>query len=296
MKNLDSKTWRLIEVLIISLLVVFTQGCSTEKRALKARTKLEQKGLDGPRAWPKNYTYDEYVKKMNSYRFRQSFYKKRATQARIAKDKKTQQILNNNVEKYDKKISELKKDKRFYRVYAINDKKIQAQIKANEKTTKLLEKQNKKIDNQAKDREQEVTKQGKELERQKNERTKDRLKRFEKKEKELAQKAKLYAEAIEGKQVELDDLTAIAEDPENIKDATLKEAVADMQKELQQLKDKQAVNNEDLEYVTQELEKLTEANKKEKENKKEDKESQMKLSKDLQEQNTSNNTQDSIPN
>lgn len=276
--NIKTKIW----LLLAAIIVLFVSGCSTERRANKAVARVNAMGEQAVRPWPKNYSFDEYSRMLKSAKVRRKVYKRRASQAQKAGNNKMAGIMNNNVKNYKKKIKRLKKDKSFYRVYVINEKKVKIQLKESEKAMKKKQKTPElKMDNSSKKREKEIAKRRKKNEKEGQKRLDDKKKRLEEEKKDFTEKVESYGNTIENKQKELDELQSIANLPENRNDVTLKEAINDLTRQVKMLKYKKKEFENNLNKVTLELDKLIEEHytpEEEKQKKKED--SQMILSTD----------------
>lgn len=293
LKIKSQQNWLFLAVIIILSLT----GCNSEKRATRALMRLDAKGKNVVRPWPQNYTFEEYCKMMDSSRFLNKLYKSREDQAQKVGDKRTADIMNYNVKQYKKKIKHLKNDKRFYKIYRLNDKKINAQLKESEKAVKRQKKQKVRQDNTEKKRQKEFEKRSRKNIKENQKRLDDKKKRLENNKNEYAEQVNSYHKTIEDKQEELNDIQEIANDPENRNDATLKEAIDDLTRQIKTLKYKKQELEKSLESVTTELDQFVEKYYSPKEEeKKKDKDSQMILRTDpIQLQTPPDNHSDSIP-
>lgn len=131
--------WLLLVILTSTLL----GACSREKRVTKALMRYDQNSSNHKRAWPYNYTYQEYAYELDNAKIRQEFYRKRKLQAQISDNKKTAEIMGNNIQKYQKKIDRLEDDKEFYRIYRLRSQEVDLKIKQAKRSQREIEKNDK---------------------------------------------------------------------------------------------------------------------------------------------------------
>lgn len=134
-------------IVLLTLTLLLSYACDSQKRVTAALLKLERsEDYKKTRSWPQNYTFGQYSDQLDDAKLRKAFYEKRKTQAFIARDKKTVDVMQDNIKAYDKTIERLKKDKKFYKIYKLRSKNVQLKIKEENKTKHALEKQKLKLD------------------------------------------------------------------------------------------------------------------------------------------------------
>lgn len=213
MINPISQTYRKIIILIIATsFTALNTSCDSQKRVSKALQKLESnKGHQKIRSWPYNYTFHEYSEQLDDAELRQAFYEKRKTQALIAKDKKTAEVMQNNIETYQRTIDRLKDDKKFYKIYKLRSKEVELKIKEENKTKKAIEKQKLKLDRDKLRENKAAYREKKKLYNAQQQAIKERRKALEK-DKKKAEKAKEeHLNKIKDKKKEIDNLYKVIE-------------------------------------------------------------------------------------
>lgn len=255
-----SQKWPLLWLLLAAIIVISQPSCNTEKRVAKRLMKLDKDNLNTKRPWPYNYTYHEYVQMLDNAKIRQEFYRKRSLQARIAKDKRTQDTMDDNVKEYQNTIDRLEKDSQFHKIYKLREREILVKIKKEKKTQKEIEKQKIRIDKKALARQKEVLKRSEQNIKERQQRLNEKKKRLEDEKKEYANKNKANNLALKQKRKELSQLHKIADESGTPDDPNFVEGLNILTDEIQQLEiEKQGIEQK-IDALTLEIEEFIEEN------------------------------------
>ena len=203
--------WYILWLLMATIIIISQPSCNSEKRVAKQLQNLDRDDLNKKRPWPYNYTYQEYVQILDNAKIRQETYKKRYLQAGLVNDKHTQEMMKNNIAKYQKKIDRLEEDSQFHKIYKLREREIQVKIKNEEKNQDEIKKQQLGLDKAKEAKKKSITKQRKQM-------VKDRQKRLEEKEGRIIDKKikyqkenKIIDQEITQKKKERDQIQEIAE-------------------------------------------------------------------------------------
>ena len=248
-----SQKWTLLWLLLAAIIVISQPSCNTEKKVAKKLMKLDQDQLNTIRPWPYNYTYQNYVQMLDNAKIRQEFYRKRELQARIADDKRTQNMMNDNVDEYQKTIERLEKDHHFYKIYKLREHEIQVKIKKEQKIQKDIEKQKYRVDKNALARQ-------KELEKRREQGIKDRIDRLDEKanrlkaeKKEYITESKEISKTLKQKTKELAQLQEIANASDDPNDPNFVEGISILTLNISQLEIKKQDLDEKVDTLTLEI-------------------------------------------
>ncbi len=207
MPHKDIKPWEILCFIILGAWVFSFYSCDSQKRVTKALLKLERsEEYKTTRSWPHNYTFQEYSNRLNETKIQQAFYEKRKVQARIAKDKKTEKILENNIAQYQKTIDTYQKDKKFYKIYKLQSKDVKLKVKEENATQKALEKQKTKLDHKALRKQKELLKKHKTQNKNRELALKAKRRSLKKKRKEAEKERKEYLNSIKEKRQVLKEI------------------------------------------------------------------------------------------
>ena len=204
--------FNLNKLLLLALALALMSACDSQKRVSKALLKLEKSDeYKKTRSWPQNYTFGEYSEQLDDAKLRKAFYEKRKTQAIIAKNRKMVDVMQNNIEQYDKTIDRLKSDKKFYKIYKLRSKKVKLKIKEENKTKRALEKQKSKLDRKAIRANKEKLKKHKKNNREQARKVKEKRKELEKRKDNVIKKKEAHLKQIEDKRKEIKRLEKLKE-------------------------------------------------------------------------------------
>lgn len=247
-------------LLMVAIITITQPSCNTEKRVTKKLLKLEKGDLNKVRPWPHNYTYHEYVQKLDNAKIRQEFYRKRALQARIAEDKVTEKVMNDNVDEYEKTITNLERDKQFYKIYKLREQEIHVKIKQEQKVQKDIAKQKDRIDKEALQREKDDNKKREEFIKNRLQRLDEKKKRLEDERKEYVNTNKDTNKSLEKKRKELRQLQKVANESGDANDPNFVEGIAALTAEVDQLETIKQTTEIKIEDLTSEIEDFIEEN------------------------------------
>lgn len=224
---------------LLCLSIIFTlillPGCNAEKRLQKAIMELDQNKLNKQRAWPYNYTFQEYTYQLDNAKLRQEFYRKRGIQARIAGDKRTQAVMEKNVDQYQKTIDRLEDDKEFYKVYKMREHEIKLKLKEEQKVQAAIEKRKQKLDKEALKRDKTQDKHKKKLQRERQSILDNKMKRLENQKKEYISTHKETEKTLKDRRKELSTLEKIATESGSPNDTGFEEERERLNNEIERL-------------------------------------------------------------
>ena len=243
-------TW----LMLTAAITITLPGCNSEKRVTKALMKMDQEDLNHVRPWPKDYTYFEYAEKLDNAKLRQEFYKKRAIQARIAKDASSVAIQKQNIAEYQKIIDRLEKDKKFYKIYKLRDKELKLKIKEEQRVQRDIEKQKATLDNTASKRQKEINKQAQKSLKERKKRLDDKRKRLEGEKKTLVSNQKEAEHLLKSKHKELEEIQQAARESGNPDDPTFTEVINSLNDDISKLEAERKVYEDKFNAKTIELE------------------------------------------
>lgn len=122
--------------LLLFLALTVLPACSTEQRVAHRLEKLNTYPEKKVRAWPYNYTYNQYAEMFDEARVLRTFYRKRKGQYRSYGAEKTAKTMDDNIKKYKKKIKRLKKDRPYYRIYRLQQRIVKEELKKQKRLEK----------------------------------------------------------------------------------------------------------------------------------------------------------------
>lgn len=257
--RISNKYKLLLIIILTSIFYVTNIGCR-ERRFQKAIIKLDKKMLDQKRAWPYNYTFMEYLQKLDNSRLMLESYKDRAKEASDNDDARRVHIMNTNIERYEATIKQLKDDHKFYNVYKMRQDKIKIDIKAKERLKREQEIAEIKYKKEIIRDEKEAAKQAKILIREKELILIKRRKRMEAKINEIEKTKKGNLKIVKQKQKELTALYKTAEEFGNTDNPSFTEKMKIINNELEILNNNNESISKQLDSLNVDLDKFIEEN------------------------------------
>ncbi len=256
-----SKIYRLLLTLIFTCSsTMYHYGYPSEKRFQKAVLKLDKEMLNQKRAWPYNYTFNEYLQQLDNTILRQEFYRKRASQAKEAGDERTLMTMKRNIESYQETIDRLKDDKKFYNVYKLRQDEIKIKIRQEEIKVKMAQKQEVEYQKTLQREANDIEKRKKQLLKEKQKKLDDNRHRLETQIAGLKKEAKTNTKRLSKYQKELYVLEEIIATDSIKDDPSINEGKTQLTYKINELNFKQDSISTELDIVTANLDKFIEEN------------------------------------